>query len=730
MFPSRLAARKVRPHKARLELELLEARQVMSAAQLWQIGSGVYDLSQTFALHSNPNSTHKIYLDFDGYTTGNVTGTSWDNLTSPAWDYSGNGTSFTTTEQQIIQRVWARVAEDYAPFDIDVTTQDPGFEALRKTSASDNAYGIRVVITPNDAPAPGSGGVAYIGSFDFSDGTPVYVFNSAEKGIAEAASHEVGHSLGLNHDGTAALGYYSGQGSGVTSWGPIMGASYNVNVTQFSKGEYNGANNKEDDLAIITSQNGLTYVSDDYANSQAGAFALLSQGSSQISAVYGKIERNTDSDWFSFWSDGGAVSINVDPANLGPNLAIEADLYNSAGQLLQVVNTPGALNAALNFTLPGSGQYFLKVVGAGKGDPATTGFSNYASLGNYRITGTLQAYTGGGGGGGGTVNNPPLANNDSASTTAGVPVTVNVLANDSDPDGDPLTITSVDNVQGGTAVISNGAVIFTPTAGFSGTGSFTYSISDGQGGTASATASISVAAPPNTRSFTSNTDVTIPNNKTSIITSSIRLSGFTGTIQDVNIGVNIYHTYDSDLQITLIGPNGQRIVLFNRNGGSGDNLLGAMFDDQASTSISSGAAPFTGSFKPIQALSALNGKSLNGTWKLEIRDNYRLDGGKLDNWTLYFTTSAAAKTSKTSANDAVFSDLGSFGSAINSVFSSPQIANSPSVQDQLTSLLSKIPDKQIAGLIGSLLGGDHHGQDAGPEMEADLPLASLSGNLA
>src|SRR5438105_2169187 len=86
----------------------------------------------------------------------------------------------------------ARLAEDFAPFNLDVTTQDPGVEALRKTSPEDGQWGIRVVITPDDRPGPGSGGVAYVGSFNFDTDTPVYVFNTAEKDVAEAASHEIG----------------------------------------------------------------------------------------------------------------------------------------------------------------------------------------------------------------------------------------------------------------------------------------------------------------------------------------------------------------------------------------------------------------------------------------------------------------------------------------------------------------------------------------------------------
>jgi len=672
---------------ARLQVEQLEQRQVMSAATLWSIGSGVYDLSQTFELHSNPDAKHVVYLDFDGHTTGDVYGSNWDNLTSPAWDGGNNGAAFSDAEKQTIQKIWARVAEDFAPFNINVTTQDPGVEALRKTSSTDDRWGVRVVITPDSTPAPGSGGVAYITSFNFSTDTPVYVFNVSEKSVAEAASHEVGHSLGLYHDGTSSLGYYSGQGSGVTSWGPIMGAAYSPNVTQWSKGEYANANNTEDDLSKITSQNGFTYRSDDHGNDAANATSLLPQGSSTVSAVYGVIERNTDYDWYSFWVGAGAVSLNVAPLPLGPNLAVRADLYDAGGALIVTSNPAGALNAPVDVTLGTAGQYFLKVTGAGKGDPLTNGFSSYGSLGNYRITGTVQAYTGGG-----TGNLPPVANADTATTVAGVPVTLNVLANDTDPNGDPLTLTGVSNVTGGTAVLSGNSVIFTPAAGFTGTGSFIYSISDGKGGTASATSTVTVN-PGNggTQSFTNNTDVLISSTRTSTVTSSISLSGLSGSVQDVNVSLNINHTWISDLRITLIAPDGTRIILFNRHGGSGDNLLGTTFDDAGSIGIANGSAPFSGTFKPYQLLSALNGKNPNGVWRLEVRDYYRLDGGKLDNWTLTLGLSgagqarAAGASAGTSANrfgsDVLVGLSPSSNAAapmfvnwINSVATSPQIA--------------------------------------------------------
>lgn len=94
-----------------------------------------------------------------------------------------------------------------------------------------------------------------------------------------------------------------------------------------------------------------------------------------------------------------------------------------------------------------------------------------------------------------TSNSAPVAKNDSASSSANTAVTVTVLANDSDPDGDSLSVTTISGVSNGSAKLnSNGSISFTPASGFSGITSFGYSISDGRGGSASAQVSVNVAA--------------------------------------------------------------------------------------------------------------------------------------------------------------------------------------------------------------------------------------------
>ncbi|NVK39854.1 MAG: cadherin-like domain-containing protein [Oceanospirillaceae bacterium] len=101
-----------------------------------------------------------------------------------------------------------------------------------------------------------------------------------------------------------------------------------------------------------------------------------------------------------------------------------------------------------------------------------------------------------GGNGGGSTNSAPTANNDSASTAFETAVTIAVLNNDSDPDGDSLSVSSVSGVNGSATINGDGTLTFTPAAGFSGTETFSYSISDGKGGSDSATVSVSVAAAP------------------------------------------------------------------------------------------------------------------------------------------------------------------------------------------------------------------------------------------
>jgi subtilisin-like proprotein convertase family protein len=113
-------------------------------------------------------------------------------------------------------------------------------------------------------------------------------------------------------------------------------------------------------------------------------------------------------------------------------------------------------------------------------------------------------------------------------------------------------------------------------------------------------------------------------------------------ILDLNVLINLTHTWDSDLDISLIGPDGTRVLLSDNRGGSGDNFTNTVFDDSAATSISAGSAPFTGTFRPDQLLSGFNSRLSAGTWTLEVSDQAGGDIGTILNWSIFVSGAASA----------------------------------------------------------------------------------------
>ncbi len=345
-------------------------------------------LDQTFRLHSLPGASRVIYLDFDGHvTSGTVWNTNFNggaDIVSLPYDFNGNTSSFSDAELSRIQRIWARVAEDFAIYEIDVTTEDPGLEALRRSGSGDKDYGVRVVISPSSSWYGNAGGVAYVGSFAWGSDTPTFVFSDKlgsgnEKYVTDAASHETGHTLGLSHDGvTGGSAYYQGHGD----WAPIMGVGYYRSITQWSKGEYAGANNTQDDLAVMLN-NGAAYRADDHGNWIDSATMF----SGDTFDAAGIIERTGDTDVFGFQTNAGSVTINVDPANLDPNLDILVQILDDGGNIINQDDPYYILPASLNLNLP-AGTYYILIDGVGTGDP-NDGYTDYASLGQYTISGTL-----------------------------------------------------------------------------------------------------------------------------------------------------------------------------------------------------------------------------------------------------------------------------------------------------------------------------------------------------
>ncbi|MDC3366603.1 T9SS type A sorting domain-containing protein, partial [Flavobacteriaceae bacterium] len=117
-------------------------------------------------------------------------------------------------------------------------------------------------------------------------------------------------------------------------------------------------------------------------------------------------------------------------------------------------------------------------------------------------------------------------------------------------------------------------------------------------------------------------------------------------ITDVNLTLNIEHTYDADLDVKIVGPDGvTEVILFEDVGGSGYNFTNTVLDSDASTSVSDGAAPFTGSFRPTGSLGDFNGLLSGGDWTLYIDDDANLDGGNLIDWSIQICTEASLSVS-------------------------------------------------------------------------------------
>ncbi|MEN8225042.1 MAG: M20/M25/M40 family metallo-hydrolase [Bacteroidota bacterium] len=114
-----------------------------------------------------------------------------------------------------------------------------------------------------------------------------------------------------------------------------------------------------------------------------------------------------------------------------------------------------------------------------------------------------------------------------------------------------------------------------------------------------------------------------------------------GLVLDLDVQLDLTHTYTGDVEIYLIAPGGEEIALSVAHGGSGDNYTGTTFDDEATSPVSQGTAPFTGSFIPDEPLSTFDNMDMLGYWLLKIYDNAPNDEGMLTNWCLNFTYSDA-----------------------------------------------------------------------------------------
>ena len=405
----------------------------------------LFPFTKTFVLHSRPGATKVIYLDFNGHV---IKGALWNtemvatSIIVPAFDIDGKPSTFNYAEHAMIQKIWKEVSDAFAAFDVDVTTQDPGVENIRKIKgdAKTTIYGSRVcfggkssllpnLLQPGDDP-DGILGITMLNSFNnevasvaYANDCPVLIFSdsSLQKGsakdVADTAVHELGHAFNLNHstlnDGTE---YYAGH----NDWAPYMGDTMGKTVGQWTKGDYNeNATNDEDEIDII-SQSIDVYTKDDHGNTPELATVLSTTQVKSTerstlpvylytASVNGLIHDRADKDVFKIEVGEGEFYVEAIAADPQANLNIGLRLLDSTGA--EVLDDYGysyssedGMNAYIySVSLdpsvsPDPGIFYIEVDGVGAlwddasatfyndetGD-SFTAFTDYASIGRYTL---------------------------------------------------------------------------------------------------------------------------------------------------------------------------------------------------------------------------------------------------------------------------------------------------------------------------------------------------------
>lgn len=332
-------------------------------------------------LSSYPAARATLFIDFDGQY---VTGTAWN----MSGDINAQPAGLTTAA---MTEIFNRVAEDFRPFDLNVTTDSTQYWAAPANKR------MRVIVTPTSAWYGAAGGVAFVGSFKWGDNTPAWVFSALllnrTKYVAEAISHEAGHTLGLQHqsvfDGSCnkLAEYSTGLGSGEIGWAPIMGAGYYQNHTTWNIGTSSyGCSSIQNDFDIIATQNGFGLRSDDHGNDISSATPVVFTADAFTAG--GLINTSSDTDVFRIdvnstsWLSLHALPQSVGANDDGANLDIKLTLLNNTDTIGNY-NPSTLLNAGLDTNL-NAGTYYLVVRGIGNIYHDSTG-----NMGLYSLNGNL-----------------------------------------------------------------------------------------------------------------------------------------------------------------------------------------------------------------------------------------------------------------------------------------------------------------------------------------------------
>lgn len=278
-------------------------------------------------------------------------------------------------------KTWQIHASSFSMFDVNVTTDKAVYDSAGLTRSGINRF---VNVSGRSfCPINAFGTTRYCQTQ--LQASPMTHFM-----YGKTAAHETGHLMGLSHDGSASTDYYNGFST--YQWAPIMGnnlccRTWSEAAIQWSKGEYTGSNNRQDDLSIISRS--LSFKEDDIS-----APVPLKVDKDSVSPLMnrGQVNDAEDRDPFTFQVGpaGARLDLLVDRTELrgGSALDIDARILDSAGKMVSQSNVTKVRSARFaNVTLP-PGKYSLVISGGAEGTPLS-GFSNYGSMGFYAIGGRI-----------------------------------------------------------------------------------------------------------------------------------------------------------------------------------------------------------------------------------------------------------------------------------------------------------------------------------------------------
>ncbi len=168
-----------------------------------------------------------------------------------------------------------------------------------------------------------------------------------------------------------------------------------------------------------------------------------------------------------------------------------------------------------------------------------------------------------------------------------------------------------------------------------------------------------ISARLSAQTFTSNPNQTIVDNATTdypLIVNGLNPSQIDTSFFGLEtVCINLTHTWDADLDIYIVAPDGTFATLTAALGGDNDNYTNTCFNQNAPNSITQGSAPFTGTFKPLGQMGIINNyQNPNGQWKLRITDTYPADDGTLLSWSITFGSNPASYFTISSSDLPIF----------------------------------------------------------------------------